>query len=110
MSSTAETCADVVNRGHDFVYVLRFYAKGDCVYSGKFVKEHALAFHNRHACFGTYVAKSQNRASVGDDRNGVPTPCERVGQVLVVLDCKARRGNSRRVGEGQILLVFHFRS
>ncbi len=105
---SAETCAYVVNRRYDFVNVLRFYADGDCVDSRKFVKQNALAFHNGHTCFRAYVPEPQNRASVRDDGNGVPTPRERVGKFLVLFYRKARGGNAGGVGKRQVLLVFHF--
>ena len=68
----AEAAGDQVNGVYKLVDVVRLHAKRERIHVAERLKEHALAFHDRHACLGSDVAETENRRAVGDDRAEVP--------------------------------------
>ena len=66
---------------HEFVHIVRLDAKRERVHIAKRLKQHALAFHDRHARLGADVAETQNRRAVGDDRAEVPAARQLVALV-----------------------------
>ncbi len=73
--------------------------------AGKFLEQHALAFHHRLRCQRADIAKAENGGAVGDNRNQVAA-C-RVAECIgrVGHDFFASGSNAGRISQRQIALV-----
>ena len=73
--------------------------------AGELLEEDALAFHHRLGGQRTDVAEPEHRGAVRDHRDQVAARgvAERIGRVDD--DLLARRGNARRVGQREVVLV-----
>ncbi len=90
-----------LQRGHhvnEFVRVKLIHFNIKHVDTGKFLEQHALAFHHRFTGQRPDIAQSQHCGAVGDHRHQVATGRVFVGRQRIFFDLKARRGNARRVG------------
>ena len=73
--------------------------------AGEFLEQHALAFHDRLGGQRADVAQAQHRGAVGDDRDQVAARGVFIGVGRVLDDFFARRGDARRIRQGQVALV-----
>jgi hypothetical protein len=73
--------------------------------AGKFLEQHALAFHHRLGGQRPDVAQAQHRGAVGDHRDQVAAArvLERVVRVLD--DLFAGRGDAGRIGQRKVMLI-----
>ena len=67
--NAAEAGRDRFDRGYDLLGILRVQANREGIHVGQLLEQHRFAFHYGHRGKGTYIAKSQDGASVGDDGN-----------------------------------------
>ncbi len=100
----AEGAGEQIHRVDKLVHVMRLDAQRERIDVAERLKQHALAFHDRHARFRTNVAETQNRASVGDDGAEVVTASQLVGLVDVLLNFQTRLCDARRVCKTQVFL------
>ena len=89
------------------VDVVRLDAQRERVHVAERLEEHALAFHDRHAGLGADVAKTQYRASVGDDGAEIVTAGQLITLVDVLLDLQARLCNAGRICQTQVFFGRH---
>jgi hypothetical protein len=73
--------------------------------AGELLEQHALAFHHRLARQRADVAQAQHGRAVGDHRHQVAAAGVFEGVVGVFGNFLARRGNTGRVGQRQVVLV-----
>ena len=101
----AEGSGDQIYCVDELIYILCFYAERECIDSAEGFEQDAFSFHNRHACFRTDVAESEDCGTVCDDSAEIVTSCELIALVDILLDLKARLRYAGRVGKRKIILV-----
>ncbi len=102
----AEGTGDHVDGLDDGVDIFGLDAKRERVYIAKVLEENTLAFHDRHACFRSDVAKAENGGAVGDDEAHVMTTGQFVALLNVLLDLKAGLRDAGGVRQRKVVLVF----
>ena len=68
---SAKRAREQIYRPDDLINVLTLDAKRKCVNVGKRLEERAFSLHDRHSRLRTDVTETENRTSVGNDRNDV---------------------------------------
>ena len=100
---SAEAGSQIGHSLDDLFGILGVQTDGDSIYITEFFEEDCLAFHNGHGCVGTDVAKTKNRASVGDNGYGVGLHGVFVSSFLVLGDYFAGLRNTGSISNSQIL-------
>ena len=99
----AEGSGDEVDRVDEFIHVLGLDAQGDGIHAAECLEQHALAFHDGHAGFGTDVAEAQHRGTVGDDRAQIVAERQVIALVQVLLDLQAGLRHAGGISQGQVV-------
>ena len=101
----AERAGDQLNGADDLVHILGRHTERERIHVSERLEQRALALHNRHAGNRTDIAQTEHRSAVRDDRNQIVAARVLVAERRIVLDLKARLGNTRRVRDRQIVLA-----
>ena len=96
---TAEGTREQINRVDNLIHVLGLHTEREGIHIAECLEEHALALHDRHARLRADVSESEDRGAVRHNRAQIPTARELIGLVHILLDLKARLGNTRGVSE-----------
>ena len=96
---TAEGTGEQINRVDNLIHVLGLHTEREGIDIAERLEEHALALHDRHTCLRADVAESENCGAVRHNRAQIPAARELVGLVHILLNLKARLGNTRGVCE-----------
>ena len=104
---SAEGGLQALNGLYDLVHILRFQADREGIHPAEFLEQNGLALHNRHRSLWADVAKSQNRGSIADNRNGILLQGIGIGFLRILMDDLAGLCNARCIGKRQILSGLH---
>ena len=100
---TTEGAGEQGNRVDDGVYILRANAERNRVDATELLKQHTLAFHDRHAGLRSDITESEDRGTIRHDRDRVPAAGQLPLLLRILLDFLADRSHARCIGEGQRL-------
>jgi len=84
---------------YNFVHIVAFNAEWKCIYITKCLEKDTFTFHNRHSGFWSNVSKSKNSRTVCNYQTHVPSSCEFVRFVYILLDFQTRLCNSRCISK-----------
>ena len=79
------------------------HADGNGVDAGEALEENGFALHDRKSCARADVAETEDGGAVRDDGDHIALRCVVVDGLGLLLDCKARRRDTRRVGAAEVV-------
>ena len=101
----SETRRNCFADGYDFIRILGIQADRPGIDAGKPLHQKCFAFHDRKACRRADIAEAKHCSSIGHNRNRIAAIGIEVGFLRIFLDFQAWLGNTRRVGNAQILSI-----
>ena len=102
----AEAAGQQTNGVDDLVHILGANAERDGIHIAETLEEGTLAFHNRHACFRTDVAQTQNSGAVCDNSHQIAAAGQVIALGNILLNFQTGLCNTRGIRQRKVICGF----
>ena len=92
---------------NEFILVFGIDYDRDGINIAKFLVQCRLAFHNRHSCCRTDIAKAKDTCPIRNNSYYITSPGKGKGQIFILLDFQTWCGNTWCIHGSQIMGIFH---
>ena len=102
----SERAGDQRDSSDKLIDIFGLDAEREGIHIAERFEQDTLAFHDRHTCFGTDIAKTQHRGTVRDDSTYIMPSGQFIRFINILLDFQTGLCDTGCIRQGQILFCF----